>query len=231
LPHSEPISLEAEVLNYREIHELPGDWGPEALLRLLTDLEVDVQGVDEGDLLDLALMALGDLEPDDAGVAVLGVVFGEGMSAGLRGNLAADLEGDRPWEEFADLSRQAGIFSATVLLQKALPRLFGKPDASWAEVAFRASSAAEAAIFLKAPAATTLRALGPGFGPRSIVTRLYAEGMRGGPFPEAEQILWRRTLKADPGDPRRVLAEVYGAQSFLGALEEAAPWQVKVIPG
>lgn len=228
VPQNETTTIEGDVLGYREIHELPGDWGPEPLLRLLADLEVDPEGTAEADLPDLALMALGDLESDEAAAAVLRIVFGETMGAGVRTNLAADLEDDRPWENFADLARQKGIFTACVLLQRAFPRQYGKPDAAWAEVSFRAPTEAAAIHLAAAPAAVILRALTPGFGSRSIVARLYDAGLSGGPFPEAEQILWRREVRVDPDDPCRVLAEIYGAQSFLGALDEATSWQANV---
>ncbi len=201
MPHKDHLLLEAEVLSYREIHELPGDWAPEALRSLLADLEIETEDVPESDLLDLAQMALSDLEPQDAGVAVLRTVFGDRMAAGVRANLASDLQEDRPWEEFADLSFQAGIFTATVLLQKSLPKMYGIPDATQADCAFRATTAKDAKIVASLPNDQLLRALAPGLGTRSIVTRLYEEGVRGGPFPEADHIIWRRNIREDPDDP------------------------------
>lgn len=225
---AEIVTLEVEVLASQEIHELPGDWGPAALQDLLADLEIDTAGASDADLLDLALMALGDLEPDDAGAVVLHAVFGETMSAGVRANLAADLEGDRPWEESADLQRQEGIFTAVVLLQQALPRQFGKPDATWAKIAITAPTPDDAEELARGNPAVLVRVLAPGLGSHSTVTCLYAEGVGAGEFPEAEHILWRRTLIRDHDNPRRVILEVYGSQSFLGTLEDAQPWQAKI---
>ena len=228
MPQSDLTTITGEVLSCREVHELPGQWQPESLRALLAQLEIDFEGASDADLLDLVLMGLGDLEPDEAGVAVLQAVFGDSMGSGVRRNLASDLEEDRPWEDFADLSRQAGIFTTTVLLQKAFPRNFGKPDATRAEVAFGLPAPEDAAILVKAPAAVILRALAPGLGTRSIVSRIYAEGLRGGGFPEAEHILWQREMRIDPRDPRRVLGVFHGAQSFLGALDDADAWQAQV---
>ena len=226
MPHKDQLMLEAEVLAYHEIHELPGDWAPEALRSLLADLEVETDDVAAADLLDLALMAVGDLDPHEAGVAVLRTVFGERMSAGVRSNLASDLQEDRPWEEFADLSCQSGIFTATVLLQKALPKLYGVPDASRAEIALRATTAEDAELVAKLPSSQLLRALAPGLGTHSIVTRLFEDGLRGGPFPEAESILWRREPHRVPDDPRLTSLTVIGAHCFLAGLKDAEPWRV-----
>jgi hypothetical protein len=115
--------------------------------------------------MDLAQMALSDLEPHEAGVAVLRTVFGDRMAAGVRANLPND---------------------------------------------------------------QLLRALVPGLGTRSIVTRLYEEGVRGGPFPEAEHIIWRRNFREDPDDPRRVIVTVLGAHSFLIGLKDASPWHAEI---
>jgi hypothetical protein len=229
MPNSDLTLLTAEVVTCREVHDLPGDWPPSALSELLEALEIEADGAGDADVSELVLMALGDLEPHEAGEAVLKQVFGAGMSAGVRSNLAGDLENERPWEEFADLARQRGIFTAVALLQKALPRRYGKPDAMRAVVAFTAPTPPEAALLARAEPAVILRALAPGLGPRSIVTRLYAEGLRGGAFPEAAHILWHRALTADAAEPRRVVADICGAHSFFAALDDAPPWEARVV--
>lgn len=228
MPHKDKLLLEAEVLSCSEIHELQGYWAPEALRSLLADLEFETDDVPESDLLDLVLMALSDLEPHEAGVAVLKTVFGDRMSKGVRANLASDLQEDRPWEEFADLSFQAGIFTATVLLQKSLPKMYGIPDATRAECALRVTTAKDAKLVVNLPNDQLLRALAPGLGARSIVTRLFEDGLRGGPFPEAEHIIWRRNFREDPDDPCRVIWTITGAHSFLAGLKDASPWEVEI---
>ena len=233
MPQADLTTLAAEIISCREIHELPGDWPPAVLRSLLDGQEIDSAGTAEADLPDLALMALGDLEPNEAGARVLGLVFGEELAPGMRAQLAADLVNERPWEQLSDLSRQAGVFTATVLLQRAFPRHYGKPAAMRVEVALTAPADADAALLLQAPPAVVLRALAPGLGPASLVVRLYGDGLRGGDFPEAAQILWRHALRADPAAPRRVIADLCGAQAFLGTLGDAAAWsaEVALLPG
>jgi len=228
LPHHEMTKLTGEIRSFQEIHALPGDWNPNALRGLLAELEIDTEGAAEADLLDLALMGLGDLEPHEASMAVLQAVLGGALSAGQRSNMAGDLQDDRPWEDTSDLSLQAGIFTTTVLLQQAFPKLFGKPDAARVEVVLKAPTPAQATVLCKAPPAMILRALAPGLGARSIVTRLYAEGVRGGDFPEAEHILWRCVRQVDPDNARQVVLDIHGARSFLDPLDDAAPWEASV---
>ena len=216
----------AELVDSREVHELPDDWPPEALRALLEALEVDHADVADGDLWDLALMALGDLEPDDAAEVVLAQVFGGAMASGVRQNLISDLEGDRPWEEFADLSKQAGIFTAVVMLQRAFPTRFGKPDAVRVRVRIAPADADAARALRHADRALLLRILAPALGPRSVVTRLFDTALRGGPFPEADHILWRLAREDEP-DGAAVFT-LHAALSFLESLEEAGAWEAAV---
>ena len=115
----EPREFQAQLLSWIEIHELPDGWTPRQLLSLLVGMDVD--GVSENDALEMTILALQDLEPDEASDRVLEAVFGETMRPGVRRNLAHDLTEERPWEEFADISQQKGIFNAVVLLQQAFP--------------------------------------------------------------------------------------------------------------
>jgi hypothetical protein len=72
---SKEPEFHARVLNWKEIHDLPDGWPPEKLLSLLETLEVD--GVSENDALEMTLLALQDLEIDEAAEHVLQTVFGE----------------------------------------------------------------------------------------------------------------------------------------------------------
>lgn len=73
--NKEAREFQVRMLDWKEIHELPGVWTPERLLALLAGLEVD--GVAEDDALEMTLLALQDLEPDEAADRVLEAVFGD----------------------------------------------------------------------------------------------------------------------------------------------------------
>ena len=116
------------IREWNEIHRLPDSWSIERLREVLHQAEF-LDPVDDADVSDMAVLVLQDLDVQDAGELVLKVVFGDRMSAGVRQNLVDDLEDDRPWEQFADVSLQAGIFEAMVLLQQVFPNRYGIPDA------------------------------------------------------------------------------------------------------
>jgi len=196
----ESREFQARLLNWSEIHELPGGWTPVRLLSLLAGMEVS--GVSENDALDMTIMALQDNEPDEASDRVLEAVFGETMRPGVRQNLAHDLTDERPWENFADISHQMGIFNAIVLLQKAFPRNFDRPDAVSVTIHLDTESE-RGRKWLDASSpdpALLLRILAAGMDESAILKRLFGEALEGTSFPEAGSILWQisRTAEAAP---------------------------------
>lgn len=187
-----------ERLGWKEIHELPDGWPPARLQALLSSLEVD--DVADEDALEMTVMALQDREVDEASDLVLQAVFGDDMRPGVRQNLVPDLREDRPWEEFAEIARQAGIFEAVVLLQRAFPRDFGVPDA--VSLAVRIETGSETArAWLDAASpdpGLLLRILAAGMDDRALLRRLYAESLASRRFPDAGSILWH-VARSDAG--------------------------------
>ena len=118
------------VASVKDIYDMPGTWLDDDYRQLLTQLEVDgVDDVSGSDLLDMTVMALQDLEVDAAADAVLAHKLGKRISAGARENIIQDmLDGQRPWEEAADINLHAPIFAASVLLRQAFPKIYSRPD-------------------------------------------------------------------------------------------------------
>jgi len=194
--------FELEILGSTVIHELPCSWPTASIRSLLRTLEVDgVDDVADDDAMELCLMALQDLGVDEASDRVLEAVFADRMRSGVRHNLISDLRDDRPWEDFAEIAQQAGIFEATVLLQKAFPREFGRPDA----LALRLRIGSESQTgrrWLDAPspdAGLLLRIVAGAMDDRAVLRRLLGASLEGDRFPEARGILWRVERLASDG--------------------------------
>ncbi|MEZ4387166.1 MAG: hypothetical protein R3D98_06235 [Candidatus Krumholzibacteriia bacterium] len=224
----EPRDFQAQLLAWQEIHELPDGWPGNRLLALLVRLEVD--GVAESEAADLALLALQDLAPDEAADRVLEVIFGDTMRGGVRRNLAHDLTGVRPWEEFADLSRQAGIFEAVVLLQKAFPRDYDRPDAVAVDLSLTTTSERGNA-WLDAPTvdpALLARIIAAGLDPRATLLRLFSASLAGPRFPEAAWILWRVERQPGPGPDRRF--RLVSSPQWFAPLQGLETWTAKAWP-
>lgn len=214
-----------EVLDFEEIHTLIGTWSADRHRALLEWL--DFEGADalpEAELSDMAAMAAQDLGIREASDRVLEFVFGERMSAGVRQNLVDDLTDDRPWEQFADLNRQAGIFEAVDLLQRAFPSEFGIPDAARVRVRLTAHGKHEAE-WLRAgpPASLLLRLLASAMDERATLRRLYGEQLAGSAFPEADSIVWATVVvdEEDGASTHRRDLDVYSSLQWLGPLRES----------
>jgi len=185
-----PNTYQVSILSINEVHALTGTWDNDSLRTLLRLAEVDDLGdIADGDLLEISLMVLQDLGNQKAGELVLEVVFGNSMRPGVRQNLVDDLQENEPWNDFAEVSQQRGIFIAVCLLHKAFPTRYGTPDALKIRVKFQ--PLAKAGAVLKAPRADWLiRMLARGMSEHAIVHRLYGDELRSGEFKDAPGLIW-----------------------------------------
>jgi hypothetical protein len=182
-----------------EIHALKGTWENDALRALLELAEVDDLGdIADADLLEMSLMVLQDLGNQKAGELVLEAVFGDSMRPGVRQNLVDDLQDAEPWNDFAEISQQRGIFVAVGLLHKAFPTRYGTPDALKIRVRFEPLASAGAAA-LKTPRADWLiRMLARGMDEYAMVHRLYGVELKAGEFKDAPGLIWECEPVEDP---------------------------------
>lgn len=214
------------VVDWAEVHQLPGSWPADRLRQILQRLEFD-DPVTDGELPDMVLMALQDLEPRGAAETVLDVVFGDQMRSGVRQNLADDLEDDRPWEQFARVDKQAGIFEAMVLLQRAFPTHYGTPDAVRLRLEIQAADRNARALRGDPSAALVVRLLAAGMPGDAMLNRLYAEELASGSFPDAAAILWL----LEPGPRTRSserVCDICSSWQWLAPLEHASAWEAAV---
>lgn len=220
--------FQARLLKWKEIHELPGSWPPSRLLSLLDVLEIS--GVSEEDASEMAVLALQDLEVDEAADRVLLTVFGETMRSGVRQGLAHELTEERPWENFADIALQAGIYNAAVLLQQAFPRQIDRPEAVFVVIGLETASERGAA-WLDAPSpdsALLLRILAGGLDNRALLWRLFPESLRGPSFAEAGGILWQVSRRVDAAPGREFV--LISNHEWFDPLRYLESWIVQAHP-
>jgi len=210
------------VSGVHEIHDMPGTWSDDDYRQLLTQLEVDgVEDVSGSDLLEMALMALQDMEADAAADTVLAHKLGSRISAGARRNIVEDLlEDQRPWEEAADISLHAQIFAAAVLLQKAFPSSFARPDMMKVVLDITALTPAPKAVLSTPPqAAFVTRLLADAMDTHSILERLFDEQLLSHNFPEADGIIWLAEFSDQASDEHSsVKLAIYSSQHWLDAM-------------
>lgn len=212
------------VLALKKTHDMPGTWSEDDYRQLLTRLEVE--GFDEltgDDLLDILLMALQDLDPEDAGDQVLAYKLQNRVTAGSRQNIVQDLlEGQRPWEELSDIALHGQVFAAALLLHKACPRQYSRPDMMQLTLRLE-GQVAEAGPLLASPpeAAFVTRVLADGMDENSILERLFDEQLAGRSFPEAEAIIWLAEFSEQSSEHNgSAVLNVYSSQHWLHDLED-----------
>ncbi len=183
--------FEVHILSAKQVHTLPGAWSPDTLRTLLTLLEFDdANQIEDRDLPEMAIMAMQDLGNQLAGERVLEVIFGDAMRAGVRQNLVDDLQQDEPWEDFANVSQQRGLFEAVVLLQKAFPNRYAEPDALALQFTVKGAADADALAANVGDAAWLVRLLAHGMDETTPLHRLYEAEIASGPFTEAAGLIW-----------------------------------------
>lgn len=210
------------VLGLKKIHDMPKTWAEEDYRALLTRLEVDdIDEIESRDLLEFVLMALQDLDPEDAGDQVLAYKLGSDVSAGSRQNIVQDLlEGQRPWEELSDIRLHARVFAASLLLYQARPRLFPKPDMLQLMLQLKARNAEAKALLATPPeAAFVTRVLADGMDEHSILERLFDEQLAARSFPEANGVIWLAEFGEPDDDGSSATLTVYSSQHWLHDLE------------
>jgi hypothetical protein len=76
---------DVDVIALNVVRDMPGTWTEADYLALLEALEVTgIDGLSEADLRDMALMALQDLDPEEAADAVLALKLKDAVSRGAR---------------------------------------------------------------------------------------------------------------------------------------------------
>ena len=221
-----------ERLSFATLTELPHSWQAADYRALLTQLNFDnPNALPESELKEMCQMALTDLEPREAAVAVLTYLFTEELTAGQVENLAHQILTERLWEENPDLPLHRGFYQATQLLHEAFNGTFPSVKAVEFQVKCTAESAADLAVFgpdageRATAAAPLLRLLAVGLPDNALLNRLYSDHLADDKFEEAASILWelRAVEKTAESITFDVVSSAYWLEDFKYADTYTAP--------
>jgi hypothetical protein len=215
-----------EVTAFERIQDIPGVWTRDKLLDLLRACGMEgLEASGDTELLDYTRMALQDRDTEEAVTLVLRQLFGDQFTDGKCQEIAADMQTARPWEEFPDLACQRGLFDAQVLLAKALPAVFAKPEIARVTLAVKpANEDSRAPLEAEAEVAFALRLLADGLPEEAILRRLFEDQLAKPPFPEAKDLLWGLKV-TPPEDGLHVFRmELLCALVWAAGMEEAPPY-------
>ncbi len=215
--------FDVSVVELKKVYGLPDSWSDADYRALLGALEVDeIDDLAGADLLEILLMALQDLEPEEAGDRVLAHKLKNRISRGSRQNIVEDLLADgKPWEEWADLYLHASIFEACVLLHQAWPKVFPRPACLRLRLRLEALQKDGRELLSRPPEpAFVARVLADGMDEKSILERLFDEQLVGREFAEAEGIVWRAGFDKVTTDGSVAVLAVYSSQHWLEDIED-----------
>ncbi len=215
-----------QLLELKEVHEIPFVWTEDEFRGLLHHLEYEgVEEIPSEELKDMACLALTDFEVEEAAVKVLEYRLGDRLNKGQRQNLAIELQEERIWEEYADLSMHEELFHVSCMLHWAFPKNFREPDIARLKILItpltqesKKNSATPSASFLT-------RVLNDGMDEHTLINRLFDESLLANTFPEAEDIIWQFEDQPSEEGPDKNTITLYTSWNWIEDLKGATSWE------
>ncbi|MGB5448786.1 MAG: hypothetical protein WBM80_07665 [Woeseiaceae bacterium] len=226
----EDESFHVDVLTFSILEELADVWTGKEFSELLAEMEFgSTDGMSQSELREMCLLALQDLEPEEAAALVLKYRLGDRLSKGQISNIAADMSEENPWEEYANMALHEQLFNVSSLLYMAFPSIFPEPDAVRATVRIRALHEAGRKILQCALNESFLiRLLAAGMDDNATLRRLFDEQLAGNSFPEAEFIIW--TFRTESMTDDTCTVEVISSGSWLDPLRSTRSYSAHAYP-
>lgn len=202
-----------------EFRRLPGTWMPSDYRRLLEALDVEgFEGDSDGDLEDVVLMALQDLDVDEAALTIL-THFSEGrFSPGQIKNLCHEIQEDRPWEEYPNIAHQKVLYVCVDLLSAAFPLDCSTPTATRLDLSVTAPGLDSINAKRPLDSAILLRGISRCQEDDSILNRFFSDQIAGAAFPEAPWVVWHMEATSPGIDTLQV--GLWGSSYWFEDVEE-----------
>lgn len=180
------------ILSFDVLEQLSDSWQASRFQAMLDDMDYgDTSGLSNAELQEMCLLSLQDLEPNEAAEVVLRCRFGNRLRDGQIKNCAHEMLDEKLWEHYAEMSFHEDFFHVGSLLFAAFPHEFPTPDAVRIRLEVEAKNAAGRESLSKpVNEPFAVRLLADGMSDSAVLHRLFDEQLAGGPFPEAESIIW-----------------------------------------
>ena len=177
----------------------------------------DTSKMEAGEMIEMTLLALQDLEPAEAAKIVLSQHLGQKLNVGQIQNAASEMQDEKLWEEYANMALHEGMFNVGSVLYKALPRLFPEPDAVKVTLEVTADNqAAKELLTEEVREPFLVRLLADGMDKDSALHRVFEDQLNGHSFPEADNIVWIWAVTAK--DEQTISIEVTSSGYWLDPL-------------
>jgi len=207
------------VLSCEEIHELPGAWTTDDLKKILESVDFDGwDEIDPNELKDYTIMALQDMEADEAAEVILKYKFEERLKSGQIQNMAHEMMDEKLWEEYTDINMHAELFNCSVILKWAFPNAFPETDAIKCVLELEAEKSEVLAPITKT---FLTRLLANGMDDHALLNRLFKDQIIKSALPEAEGIIWDfNTAK----EGSKTVITIFSSEYWLHDMDEVSSY-------
>jgi len=224
--HMAKYKYSVKLIELKEVHEIPFVWTEDEFRRLLQHVEYDdVQEIPPEELKDMACLALTDFEVEEAAVIVLEFRLGDRLNKGQRQNLAIELQEEKIWEEYADLSLHEELFHVSCMLYWAFPKNFREPDIARLKLTIISLTQESKKNIGEPTAAFLTRALNDGMDVHNIMNRLFDESLEANSFPEADNIIWQFEAHGAIENSNENTITIYTSWNWLEDLKGISEWE------
>ncbi len=216
--------FKVDLISFKTINELPNNWTANDYTKLLEALDYgDTTNILKEELKDLCLLSLSDNEPEDAALLVLEYIFKEKLNQGQLDNLSHEMQEEKMWEEYADLSMHEDFFNATQILYEAYNGKFPHPEAVNFKVRLTVNNNNDLELFKYNPEALLIKILIKGMPDNTLIKRLFKEQLTKVDFKEAKDILWQ--LKIEETKDKSIVFEVITSSYWFKDLKYVSPFE------
>lgn len=212
--------FDVRIVAFDVLEKLAESWQDNHFAEMLQEMDYgDTSGMSSAELHEMTLLSLQEREPAEAAEVVLRCRFGDRLRDGQIRNCSHEMFDEKLWEQYAEISHHEDFFHAGSLLFEAFPREFPTPDAVRIQLEVQAQNAAGNEI-LSHPVQEPLvvRLLADGMPETAVLHRLFDDQLTGGPFPEAESILW--IMHQEMLDKTTLRLEVISSGYWLDPLKD-----------
>lgn len=209
-----------EPIKFQIIEELPHAWNDDDYKKLLDIAEYgDTSDLSSQELKEMCLLSISDNEPNEAAKLVLAYVFGERLNQGQIDNLSHEMETEKVWEEYAELSMHEEFFNATQLLYKAYNGKFPHAQAVRFKLKVTSKEKTGMELFDEDAETALIRLLVQGMPENTLINRLFDEELKGGEFKDAQDIIWQYTK--EPAEDNSQVFEIISSTYWFDDLKYA----------
>lgn len=213
-----------DVILVDEINNVPDSWTTVEYKQVLEACEFDgFEEVPDNELQDYVIISLLDMEPIEAAEIILKVKIGGRLKVGQFKSLAQEMQEEKLWEEYADLSLHEKLYHCAVLLHQTFPKNFPETEAIKCvlEITAENSHANQAMEYLEET--LLVRIIADGMDDHAILKRLFSEQLAKNFFTEAEHIIWQyETLRMVDNRVRVIL---YSSEYWLKSLNNLSHYE------